>query len=293
MATPTRFLHLSVAAAIATILLKALAWWTTGSVGFLSDAMESFVNLAGAVFALWMVSIAREPADTQHPYGHGKAEYFSAGFEGLLILGAALSILAAAVERLLYPQALEALGIGIVFSGVSTAINFGVARILMAAAREHHSIALEGDSRHLMTDVWTSIGVIAAIAGIAVTGWNWLDPVIAIAVGLNILREAVALVRQAADGLMDRALPTEEVGQITSTLNSFSSMGIQYANLRTRRAGHQRFVTVDILVPGDWQVAPAHTHLDAIEEALQSRLPGTIVVTHLEPAVRQAPPPFA
>src|SRR5574338_400022 len=192
--SPIRYIKLSIVAAIATIALKMGAWWVTGSVGLLSDALESFVNLAGACFALWMIALSRMPADEGHPYGHGKAEYFSAGFEGMLIFGAALAIIAAAVD------------VGLAFSAFSTLINFLVARVLFRAAKEHHSVALDGDARHLMTDVWTSVGVIAAVAMVAATGWLWLDPVIAMAVGANIMREGGHLVHGATQGLMDRAL---------------------------------------------------------------------------------------
>jgi cation diffusion facilitator family transporter len=283
MASPVRFIQLSIVAALATIALKATAWWVTGSVGLLSDALESFVNLAGACFALWMITIARTPPDKAHPLGHGKAEYFSSGFEGLLILGAAAGILLAAAERLFNPQPLEALGIGVAFSAISTAINFAVARTLFRAARQHHSVALEGDARHLMTDVWTSVGVIVGVTAVWLTGWLWLDPLLAIAVGLNILREALLLVRSSADGLMDRALPQREMQEIRDALDSFANRGLHYANLRTRRAGHQRFIYVDILVPGEWSVVRAHNWLDRIEAALAATLPGVQVVTHLEP----------
>jgi cation diffusion facilitator family transporter len=283
MPSPVRYIQLSIAAAVATIALKMGAWWVTGSVGLLSDALESFVNLAGASFALWMITLARMPADADHPYGHGKAEYFSSGFEGILIFGAALAILGTAAQRLLHPQPLAAVDLGLAFSALSTLINFLVARTLFRAAKAHHSVALEGDARHLMTDVWTSVGVIAAVALVAATGWLWLDPVIAFAVGANILREGVRLVRGAAQGLMDQALPEEEVRTVRETLAGFAPHGVSYAHLRTRLAGHQRFVSVDIRVPGEWSVATAHTWLDRIETALALRLPGLTVVTHLEP----------
>lgn len=283
MSSPIRFIQLSVAAAVATIILKAAAWWVTGSVGLLSDALESFVNLAGASFALWMITLARTPADPGHPFGHGKAEYFSSGFEGLLILGAAGAILLTGVFRLLDPQPLAALDAGLALSAVSAGVNFMVARVLFKAGRDHHSVALEADARHLMTDVWTSVGVIAGLGAVSLTGWLWLDPAIAIAVGLNILREALALVRFAVDGLMDRALPGRDLARITQVLESFAVHGVGYANLRSRRAGHQRFVSVDILVPGEWTVAQGHDWLDRIEGALRARLGGLHVITHLAP----------
>lgn len=288
MPSPVRYIQLSIAAAVATIALKMGAWWVTGSVGLLSDALESFVNLAGASFALWMITIARTPADKEHPYGHGKAEYFSSGFEGILIFGAALAILATAAERLLNPQPLAAVDIGLVFSALSTLINFVVARTLFGAAKAHHSVALEGDARHLMTDVWTSVGVIAAVALVAATGALWLDPLIAMAVGINILREGARLVRSAGQGLMDQALPEEELQVVHDTLASFAPHGVRYAHLRTRLAGHQRFVSVDIRVPGQWSVATGHEWLDRIETALALRLPGLAIVTHLEPLEEEA-----
>jgi cation diffusion facilitator family transporter len=283
MASPVRYIQLSIAAAVATIALKMGAWWVTGSVGLLSDALESFVNLAGASFALWMITLARMPADENHPYGHGKAEYFSSGFEGILIFGAALAILATAADRLLHLQPLAAVDVGLMFSAVSTLINFLVARTLFHAAKEHRSVALEGDARHLMTDVWTSVGVIAAVGLVAATGWLWLDPLIAIAVGINIMREGARLVRGAAQGLMDEALPEEELQTVREILAGFAPHGLSYAHLRTRISGHQRFMSVDIRVPGEWSVATGHTWLDRIETALALRLPGLVIVTHLEP----------
>ncbi|MCP5231550.1 MAG: cation transporter [Zoogloeaceae bacterium] len=283
MSSPTRFMQLSIAAAIATIALKMLAWWLTGSVGLLSDAMESFVNLAGASFALWMISVARTPADDEHPFGHGKAEYFSSGFEGLLILGAAVAIIFTAVDRLLNPQPLEALDIGLAFSLVSTMINFGVAQTLRRAAVRHRSIALEADARHLMTDVWTSVGVVLGLAAVALTDWLWLDPLIAIAVGLNILREALHLVRGATDGLMDRAIPAEEEQALRQVLDVFADEQVSHANLRTRLAGHQRFAAVDLRVPDDWSVRRAHDMADRIEAAVCERIQGIELVTHVEP----------
>jgi len=277
-------MQLSIAAAVATITLKMLAWWITGSVGLLSDAMESFVNLAGATFALWMVSVARMPADDNHPFGHGKAEYFSSGFEGLLILGAAAAIIFTAVDRLLNPRPLEALDIGLAFSLLSTAINFGVARTLKHAAVRHRSIALEADSRHLMTDVWTSVGVVVALVAVALTDWLWLDPLIAIGVGLNILREALKLVRGAADGLMDRAIPADEEESIRQVLDSFADEQVSHADLRTRIAGHQRFAAVTLRVPDEWSVRKAHDMADRIEAAVGGKLHGLELVTHIEPA---------
>ncbi|HEY6355230.1 MAG TPA: cation diffusion facilitator family transporter, partial [Burkholderiaceae bacterium] len=215
------YLKLSVAVAVATMALKFGAWWLTGSVGLLSDALESLVNLAGAAFALLMVTVAAAPPDQDHPYGHHKAEYFSSGFEGLLILAAALGIIWAAAERLFHPQPLQSLGLGLGLSVLSSVINGALAYAMMRKAREHRSVALEADARHLFTDVWTSAGVVVGLMAVAVTGWLWLDPVIAIAVALNIVREAVRLLWGATDGLMDRALEPDVQLQIDDTLREF------------------------------------------------------------------------
>ena len=277
------FAWLSIAAAIATIALKTLAWWITGSVGLLSDALESFVNLAGASFALWMILVTREPADRSHPFGHGKAEYFSSGFEGILILGAAFAIIWAAVERLIAPQPIESPGWGLAWSAAATGINFIVARVLGRAGERFNSIALSADSRHLMTDVWTSVGVIVAVALVAVTGWLPLDPIIAIAVGLNITREAWHLLRESVDGLMDRSLDSADVVRARRVLETFHARGVAFTDLRTRRAGASAFLQVVVLVPGDWTVRDGHALLDEIEAAVVAELPGIDVTTHLEP----------
>ena len=277
------FAWLSIAAAVSTIALKAFAWWITGSVGLLSDALESFVNLAGASFALWMIVVTRAPADRQHPFGHGKAEYFSSGFEGILILGAAVGIIWAGAERLIQPKDIESPGWGLAWSAVATAVNLVVARVLGRAGERFNSIALKADSRHLMTDVWTSVGVIAGVGLVALTGWLILDPLIAIAVGLNITREAVRLVRESVDGLMDRSLEPEALARAEAVLEGFRARGVSYRNLRTRRAGVSAFVQLTVLVPGEWTVREGHSLLDEIESALAGVLPGTEVTTHLEP----------
>jgi cation diffusion facilitator family transporter len=282
-----RFAWLSVAAAIATIALKMVAWALTGSVGLLSDALESFVNLAGAVFALWMLGVSRAPPDREHPIGHGKAEYFSAGFEGILILGAAVAIAVTAIDRLIHPRELEALGIGLGFSLAATAINFAVARVLLKVGHEHHSIALEGDGKHLMTDVWTSVGVFVGLGLVALTGFTWLDPVLALLVVANIVREAVGLMRRSADGLMDHALPEHELVVVEQVLAGFIDRGIQSTDLRTHRAGQLRFVTLEVLVPGEWTVQRGHDLVDELEAALRASLSGLTVVTHLAPIAIQ------
>lgn len=277
------FAWLSIAAAIATISLKTVAWWITGSVSLLSDALESLVNLAGASFALWMILITRVPADDEHPFGHGKAEYFAGGFEGVLIFGAAVAIIVSAVQRLLVPQPLEAIGLGMGFSVLSTAINFGVAVALRNAGVRFNSFALEADSKHLMTDVWTSVGVVAGLLVIAMTGWLWIDAMVAIAVGLHIIVEGFRLVRASVDGMMDGALVQDRLAGIMSVLDSFAQRDVAYKNLKTRRAGTVAFIQVDILVPRRWTVGQGHDVLDEIESRLASVVPGANIVTHLEP----------
>ena len=278
------YFWLSTAAALVTIALKALAWQMTGSMGLASDAMESFVNLAGATFALWMITIARVPPDEDHPLGHGKAEYFSSGFEGLLIFGAAGAIIWSATERLLAPTALEAVGLGLAVSAAASAINLFVALAMRRAARRFRSIALDGGARHLMTDVWTSGGVITGVALVSLTGWLWLDAVVAIAVGLHILAEGWHLIRASAQGLMDAGLEKDDLATVQATLDQLTTAEIGFSNLRTRRAGAQRFVYLDVRVPGQWTVAATHRELDRIEREIAAALPETVVFTHAEPA---------
>jgi cation diffusion facilitator family transporter len=278
-----RFAWLSIAAAVATIVLKGLAWWLTGSVGLLSDAMESFVNLAGALMTLAMLTVAAMPADDNHAFGHGKAEYFASGFEGLLILVAALAIAAAAVERLFAPQPLQQLGIGLAVSVLASVINLAVARVLLAAGRRHHSIALEADAHHLMTDVWTSAGVIVGLAAVAFTGWQWLDPAIALVVAANIVWTGLQLLQRSTSGLMDAALPPAQHERVVAVLEGYRATGLDYHALRTRQAGSRQFVSVHVLVPGDWTVARGHDVLEEIEAAIRAELPSAHVLTHLEP----------
>jgi cation diffusion facilitator family transporter len=280
---PRQALGLSVAAAVVTIAMKTVAWRLTGSVAYLSDALESLVNLAGATFALLMVWYARTPADRGHPYGHSKAEYFSAAFEGVMIFVAALGILGAAGERLLHPKELGQLGGGTALSVGASLVNLAVARVLFRVGRAHHSMALEADARHLMTDVWTTVGVIAGVGMASLTGWKWLDPVIAAAVAVNILREGWHLMRRSFDGLMDRALDEEEVARIEAVLREVAGEGVHFVNLRTRAAGSLRFAHVDVRVPGDWSVARAHEVADALELAVEERT-GARLTTHIEPA---------
>jgi cation diffusion facilitator family transporter len=273
---------ISIAASLLTIGLKTFAWWVTGSVGLLSDAMESLVNLAGACFALWMLLIARTPADERHPWGHSKAEYFSTGFEGTLIFVAALAIAATAIPRLLHPIPLEQIGEGLVFSVLSTGVNFLTARTLARASQRLGAVALDADARHLMTDVWTTVGVIAGVLLVPLTGELWLDPLIALLVALHILKEGWLLMRDAVGGLMDEAMSSAEIHQVEAVLTSFSET--RWQNLLTRRAGQRRFVQVELLVPPDWSVARAHQLADEVETAIALELPGAKVTTHIEPS---------
>lgn len=265
------------------ILLKGGAYLLTGSVGLLSDALESVVNLVAAVVAMIALSIAALPADEEHAYGHNKAEYFSSGFEGGLILVAALSIAYVAVRRLLHPQAIEAAGEGLAISAVASIVNLGVARVLFQAGRQHRSIALEADARHLMADVWTSAGVIAGVGAAALTNWRVLDPLVGLAVAANILRTGVQLLRRSALGLLDTALPEATRKEILAVLDSYATDGVHYHALRTRQAGRWRFISFHVLVPGDWTVQRGHDLLERIENAVRARVPLSTVFTHLEP----------
>lgn len=280
----TRYAWLSIAAALATMALKASAWRLTGSVGLLSDALESVVNLAGAGIALAMLTIAARPADGNHAYGHSKAEYFASGAEGTLIVLAALSIAAAAVERLLHPQPLVQAGAGLAVSTAASLINFFVARVLLRAGRAYRSITLEADARHLMTDVWTSAGVIAGIAAMALTGWAVLDPLIALAVAVNIVWSGFVLIRRSTSGLMDAALPPEELAALQLILDRYGRQrGVGHHALRTRQAASRRFVSVHVLVPGSWTVDAGHDLLERLEADIRAALPDVTITTHLEP----------
>lgn len=279
----TRFAWLSIAASIVIICLKGAAYWVTGSVGLLSDALESVVNLVAACVVLVVLTIAARPPDEEHPYGHDKAEYFSSGVEGGMIFIAALGIVAAAIERLIHPRPLEQLGLGLSISLVASIINFAVARVLMTAARQHDSITLEADARHLMTDVWTSIGVLIGVGAVAFTGWLWLDPALAIAVALNITWIATSLVRRSVLGLMDTALPEDELDVIRGALDPHRAEGIQYHALRTRRAGARRFISMHLLVPGAWSVQRGHDLTEEIEGYIRERLRNATITVHLEP----------
>ena len=278
-----RYAWLSISTALATILLKSLAWWLTGSVGLLSDALESLVNLVGALMVLAMLTLAAVPADNDHPYGHSKAEYFSSAFEGILIVLAAISIGYAAVTRLLNPQALQNVAVGLIVSVVASVLNFATARVLLRVGRSHHSISLEADARHLLTDVWTSAGVILGVGLVWLTNWLWLDPVIAILVAVNILWTGWQLIRRSVDGLMDVALPPEILDLIEGVLKSYREEGVDFHALRTRQAGVRAFATVHVLVPGDWTVKKGHDCLERIESDLRTAVPYLQVTIHMEP----------
>ena len=265
------------------IVLKGWAYWLTGSVGLLSDALESLVNLAAASVALVVLTVVERPADEDHPHGHDKAEYFSSGFEGGMILLAALAIAVTAIYRLLHPEPLTHVGLGLGISVVASIINLAVSRVLMTAARRYRSITLEADAHHLMADVWTSAGVVVGVGAVALTGWQWLDPVVALAVAVNITRIAGQLIHRSALGLMDTALPVEERRAIEDVLDQYRRRGIQYHALRTRAAGARRFISVHILVPGAWTVQRGHDLLEEIESQIRDRLGHATILTHLEP----------
>ncbi len=282
-ATLTGFAWLSVATALVTIALKAGAWWLTGSVGLLSDALESVVNLAAAVMALTMIRVAARPPDEDHAYGYSKAEYFASGFEGALIVVAAGLIAVAAAQRLLNPMPLEQLGIGLLITLAASLLNLAVGLSLVRAGQRHDSIALEADGRHLLTDVWTSAGVIVGLVAVMVTGWLWLDPLIALAVALNIVWTGYRLLERSALGLLDRALPVPQRERIAEVLRRFESRGVQFHALRTRQAAGRSFVSVHVLVPGEWSVQRGHELLEEIEASVRQAVRGASVITHLEP----------
>lgn len=277
------YAFLSIGAAVLTIALKFGAYWLTGSVGLLSDAIESLVNLVAAVVALWALTFAAKPADAEHAFGHSKAEYFSSALEGSLILVAAASIAVEAWNRLFQPQPIAQVGLGLVLALVATAINGGVAMILLKAGRRLRSITLRADAHHLFTDVWTSGGVVLGILLVKVTGWLVLDPLIALAVAINIVWTGLKLLRETGSELLDAALPADEQEAIALILNEHKHQGIQFHALRTRVAGSRRFVSFHVLVPGEWTVQLGHNLCEEIELAISKALPNTHVTTHLEP----------
>jgi cation diffusion facilitator family transporter len=280
----TSFAWLSIGAAVATIALKTGAYLLTGSVGLLSDALESLVNLAGAFMALSMLTIAARPPDDSHVYGHTKAEYFASVTEGLLILGAAAGIISAAVSRLIQPRPIEQLGLGLAVSIVASAINLIVARILMREGKARRSITLEADANHLMTDVWTSVGVIGGVAVAGSTGLSVLDPIVAILVAVNIIWTGVQLVGRSVSGLMDAALPRQEQSLIQDVMEKYRQQGVSFHALRTRQAAARRFISVHLLVPGDWTVHDAHHIAEDFESDIRQALGSVVTVfTHIEP----------
>jgi cation diffusion facilitator family transporter len=286
-----RLLWLSIAAALLTIALKTAAWLVTGSVGLLSDAAESVVNLFAAVVALLAFQWSQRPPDEEHTYGHEKADYLSAGVEGALIILAAVTIGVSAVDRLLDPMPIDDPALGLAVSAVASVVNLAVARVLIRAGREHHALTLEADGRHLMTDVWTSAGVIVGVAAVALTGAEILDPLIALAVALNIVWTGVGLLRDSSGGLMDRALDADERGRVETVLARYERDGIGFHALRTRRAGRRAFVSVHVLVPGGWTVQRGHDLAERVEADLVAALGHASVFTHLEP--REDPASFA
>jgi cation diffusion facilitator family transporter len=287
--TPQGLLGVSVVVAIVTIALKTLAWWLTDSVGLLSDAMESVVNLASAVFGLMMVTVASRPADEEHPYGHHKAEYFSSGFEGILIVVASLGIVWAASHRFFDPQPIEQVGVGLTLSIISSALNGVLAWVMFRAAKAHRSVALQADAKHLVTDVWTSAGVVVGIGLVGVTGWTWLDPLVAIGVALNILKEGVHLVWDASQGLMDEAVEPEVLAQIKDTLQGFEHKRgehniIRFDHVTTRKAGQRRFVDMHMHMPAEWSLGRAAALRTTVEQALMDALPGLRATIQLLPS---------
>lgn len=276
---------LSIAAAVVTLVLKFGAWFLTGSVSLFSDAIESFVNLAAGLMVFWMLTIAARPADTGHAYGHEKAEYFSSGVEGALILVAAASIIYAAIERFFYPAPLTHLGSGLLVSGLAALVNLAAARMLLRVAREKDSIALEADARHLLTDVWTSVGVLGGLVVVmfAPPAWQVLDPIMAVVVGANIVLTGVKLLRRSLDGLMDAALPEQETRSIEASIRAMLPSGASFHDLRSRKAGPRRFIEFHLLVPGETSVRTSHDLCDRIEEEIARELAQASVIIHVEP----------
>jgi cation diffusion facilitator family transporter len=285
---PRKLLWASIGVALTTIALKTGAWAVTGSVALLSDAMESLVNLAAAVFGLLMVTLAAQPADEEHPYGHPKAEYFSSGFEGLLIIVAALGIGWLSVDRLLHPAPIEAVGWGLALSVFSSALNGALAWLMLQSARAHRSMALEADARHLLTDVWTTAGVIVGVGAVGLTGWWWLDPVVAMAVAANIVKEGVHLIWESSQGLMDEAAEPEVQAQIQQVLDGFAhEIGgrsiLRFDHIVTRRAGQRRFVDLHMHMPANWSLGRAAALRTNVEQALMEAVPGLRATISLLP----------
>ena len=287
--SPRTLMWASVVVAIMTITLKTLAWWITDSVGLLSDAMESLVNLASAIFGLVMVTVAARPADEEHPYGHHKAEYFSSGFEGILIIVAAIGIIWAASHRIFEPQPIEQVGLGLALSVGSSVLNGLLAWVMFNAAKTHRSIALEADAKHLVTDVWTSVGVVIGIGLVSITGWLWLDALVAIGVALNILKEGFHLIWRSSQGLMDEAVEQEVIVQINTTLEGFAHQRndvsiIRFDHVTTRKAGQRRFVDLHMHMPASWTLGRAAALRTSVEQALMSAVPGLRASIQLLPS---------
>lgn len=279
-----RYAWISIGAAFATITLKMLAWWLTGSVGMLSDALESLINLAAAALALWMLRVAAQPPDEAHPYGRSKAEYFSAGMEGAMIVVAAAGIVWAALPRLIDPQPLDMPLVGVLLTAAATAINLAVGLLLVRVGKSNDSVTLEADGHHLLTDVWTSVGVIAGVILVAQTGWLRLDPIIALGVAVHIVWTGFGLVRRSVSGLMDAAISDEDQREVTKLFAEYSRRyGMAFHALRTRRAGARRFISFHMLVPDNWTVAQAHQLSEEIESRIRSLVPNAGVFTHIEP----------
>lgn len=279
----TRYAWLSIGAALLTMGLKASAYLLTGSVGLLSDALESGVNLTAAVFALWVLSVVAQPPDEEHAYGHEKAEYFSSGAEGTLIVLAALAIATTSIERLIHPSELRQLDLGLGISVIASVINLATAQVLRRVGRSQRSIALEADAQHLMSDVWTSAAVLVGVGLVYLTGWPTLDPLVALAASVQIAWSGVRLVRRSTSGLMDTSLPGETVADIRSALDEMMVDGVHYHALRTRQAGARSFISMHIQVPGSWSVQRGHDLLETIEQSLRERIPSAVVFTHIEP----------
>lgn len=278
------FAWLSIAAAIITIALKTWAWWATGSVGLLSDALESVVNLVAAIVALIALTVAAREPDEEHAYGHGKAEYFSSGVEGGLVFIAAIGIFYTAIPRLFNPEPLEGVGLGLVMATIASAINGAVGWRLMRAAKEYRSITLESDAKHLFTDVWTSVAVIGGVFLVTITGWGRLDAILAIGVGINILLTGYELINRSVHGLLDTAIPDDEMEKVTAVLERFQhEQGVLTHAIRTRQAGRRRFISMHVLVPGSWTVSRGHDLVAEIEADIRAALPESTVFTHLEP----------
>ena len=287
--SPRTLMWASVVVAIMTITLKTLAWWITDSVGLLSDAMESLVNLASAVFGLVMVTVAARPADAEHPYGHHKAEYFSSGFEGILIIVAGIGIIWTASHRIFDPQPIEQVGLGLALSIISSVLNGLLAWVMFGAAKTHRSIALEADAKHLVTDVWTSVGVVMGIGLVSLTGWLWLDALVAIAVALNILKEGVHLIWRSSQGLMDEAVEPEAIAKINETLAGFAYQRgevsiIRFDHITTRQAGQRLFVDLHMHMPASWTLGRAAALRTSVEQALMSAVPGLRASIQLLPS---------